>query len=45
MSYPKRQEFVFEKAKIRDMKGYVGVFIAEDLIQLRAKLVKYVKNE
>ena len=45
MSNPKRQEFVFAKAKIRDMEGYLGVFIAEDLTQLRAKLVKYVKNE
>ena len=31
MSYKKRQEFMFAKAKLRDMKGYAGVFIAEDL--------------
>ena len=45
MSYKKRQEFMFAKAKLRDMEGYAGVFIAEDLTQLRAKLLKYVKND
>ena len=45
MSYKKRQEIMFAKAKLRDMEGYAGVFIAEDLTQLRAKLLKYVRND
>ena len=35
---------MFAKAKLRDMEGYAGVIIAEDLAQLRAKLLKYAKN-
>ena len=45
MSYKKRQEFMLAKAKLRDMEGYARVFIAEDLTQLRAKFLKYVKND
>ena len=33
MSYKKRQEFMFAKAKLRNMEGYAGVFIAGDLTQ------------
>ena len=45
ISNKKRQEFMFAKAKLRDIKGYARVFIAEDLTQLRAKLLQFVKND
>ena len=41
----KRNQMLINKNKLKDNVDYKNVFIAEDLTQLRAKLLHYVKRE
>ena len=41
----KRNQMLINKNKLKDNVDYKNVFISEDLTQLRAKLLHYVKRE
>ena len=45
VSYKKRNEILFAKAKLKNSETYSNVFISEDLTPLRSKLLQYVKKE
>ena len=45
VNYKKRNEFVYAKSKLKSSERNSGVFITEDLIPLRYKLLNYVKNK
>ena len=41
----KRNQMLVNKNRLKDNNDYKNVFISEDLTQLRAKLLHYVKRE
>ena len=45
MCYKKRNQFISSKKKVKDSVRFSNVFVAEDLISLRAKLLRYVKDK
>ena len=45
VSYQKRNEFLFEKSKLKKSMHFGNAFITEDLTPLRSKLLRYVKKE
>ena len=45
VSYKKRSEFLHAKKKLKENAIYKSAFITEDLTPLRAKLLRYVKEE
>ena len=45
VSYQKRNEFLFEKSKLKKSIHFGNAFITEDLTPLRSKLLRYVKKE
>ena len=45
MCYKKRSQFVSSKKKLKDSARFSNVYVAEDLTSLRAKLLRYVKDE
>ena len=45
MCYKKLSQFISSKKKLKDRARFSNVYVAEDLISLRAKLLRYVKNE
>ena len=45
MSYRKRQEFKYAKANLQEKEQYKGVYITEDLTNLRTELLRYIKHE
>ena len=45
MCYKKRSQFISSKKKLKDSARFSNVYVAEDLASLRAKLLRYVKNE
>ena len=45
MCYKKRSQFISLKKKLKDSARFSNVYVAEDLTSLRAKLLRYVKNE
>ena len=45
MCYKKRSQFISSKKKLKDSARFSNVYAAEDLTSLRAKLLKYVKDE
>ena len=44
-SFKKRNEFLFRKSGLKSNNEFKYVFIAEDLTPIRAKLLRYLKNE
>ena len=45
MCYKKRSQFFSSKKKLKDSARFSNAYAAEDLTLLRAKLLRYVKNE
>ena len=45
MCYKNRSQFISSKKKIKDSARFSNVYVAEDLTSLRAKLLRYVKDE
>ena len=45
VSYQKRNEFLFEKSKLKKSMHFSNAFMTEDLTPLRSKLLRYVKKE
>ena len=43
ISYKKRNEFIFAKAKLKNSELFPGVYLKKDLTPLRKRLVNYVK--
>ena len=45
MCYKKRSQFISSKKKLKGNVKFSNAFVAEDLTSLRAKLLRYVKDE
>ena len=44
VNYKKRNEFIYAKSKLKELKSYTNASITEDLTPLRSKLLHYVKT-